>query len=87
MPLVATLFNTVKIKSDISDEDWTWLTDTLGGFKILVQAAALQADDNVVWDGASGEVKTELVSLFSAATSSSSQSSSSQSSSSEAGAD
>ena len=83
----ATLFNTVKIKSDISDEDWTWLTDTLGGFKILVQAAALQADDNVVWDGASGEVKTELVSLFSAATSSSSQSSSSQSSSSEAGAD
>lgn len=78
----ATLFNTVKIKNDISDEDWTWLTDTLGGFKILVQAAALQADNNVVWDGASGEVKTELVGLFSAATSSSSQSSSS-----EAGAD
>lgn len=69
----ATLFNTVKIKNDISDEDWTWLTDTLGGFKILVQAAALQADDNVVWDGASGAVKTELVGLFGAATSSSSE--------------
>lgn len=63
----ATLFNNVTIKNDISEDDWTWLTGTLNGFKILVQAAALQADDNVVWDGADGEVKNELVGLFAAA--------------------
>lgn len=63
----ATLFNNVTIKNDISEDDWTWLTGTLKGFKILVQAAALQADDNVVWDGADGEVKNELVGLFAAA--------------------
>lgn len=62
----ATLFTKVTIHDNISEEDWTWLTGTLNGFNIDVQAAALQADDNVVWDGASGEVKSELVGLFTA---------------------
>lgn len=37
------LFNTVTINSSISNTDMTWLSDTLGGFKIYVEGAAIQA--------------------------------------------
>ena len=50
------LFTKVVIKSDISNDDMTWLKDTLKGFKIDVEGAAIQADGYATINDAKGEL-------------------------------
>lgn len=54
------LFTHVTINRTISDADFKWLRETLGGFQIYVEAAAVQADSFADVEAA----KTDLAGLF-----------------------
>lgn len=56
----SSLFTNVTIHSDLSNEDITWLNETLGGFNIVVQGAAIQGNE---FDTMS-DAKAELNGLF-----------------------
>lgn len=56
------LFTTVKVKNSVTNTELTWLRDTLKGFDIVLEGAAVQAD---AFPSMNADVKTALIGLFS----------------------
>lgn len=54
------LFETVTIKNDLTNEDMNWLKETIHGYKIYIEGAAIQGSEFADLDAA----KTELNGLF-----------------------